>query len=194
MGFIDDLQKYTSATLFLLRGLGKEYKFQALSKYGFINAYIGDIGHEPLYEYSLYLLFKPENYQDFQYFLNIEKKKNRIVDEYDYEGGYTVLVYNFPEQFHHEYDLFKTGDFSLFRKSYVDIFPEFEPIPNTVTPQKTQSLQWRVFHLHDSLREYWEERLGIELDSDAELWSRPDLQKETLDIRKFETDKLISNL
>jgi len=185
---IDETQevKKTCTTIFLLPGIG--LKRQNLLKHGFISAYIDDKNHDVHYDTSIYLLYKPEQVEEFQKFLTSEYKRTPLlVEDYDYPGGYVVTVYKFPAEFLEEYDLFLKGKYSKFRKKYVDLFPMKVEVFNERTHMYSErySLQYHIFERTDAIRKYWEERLGYkdgELPTDLEYWSIPEKEKETLDI------------
>ena len=42
------------------------------------------------------------------------------------------------------------------------------------------SIQYRIFNKSQDLVEYWEDKIGSELDEDMELWGFFDTDKETL--------------
>jgi hypothetical protein len=185
---VDNLgvENLTSATLFLLRGIG--LKALEMKKIGFINAYIDDIHHEPHYDKSLYLLFKPENIEDLSLFVGQEKLRTAaLVEDYDYDGGYVVLVYKFPYQYHREWDHFLKGEWSLFSAKYAELFPkEVSLKTRTGIPKKEVSIWNLVFNRLPELKEFWEKRIDVVLDDEMELWSIPDMNKEKLDITLFQ--------
>lgn len=191
MGFVEEiLNNYTNTSTFLLRGLGTNT--EDLKKLGFINAYIDDANHEPHYEEAIYLLFKPEDIEEFQFFIMKEQEREaEIIEDYDYEGGYIVMVYKFPEKYNKEYNLFLRGEYSGFRKSYVDLFPIEVQIKNkfgAIIATKA-SAYYHIFNRTPELRKYWEDKLDIELDDEAEYWEGIDIKKETLDIKKIKNEQ-----
>jgi hypothetical protein len=52
-------------------------------------------------------------------------------------------------------------------------------------PREETSLQYQIFNKSDSLREYWESRIAIDLRDDYEVWNTFDLEKETLNIERI---------
>jgi len=178
--------KKTCTTIFLLPGIG--LKRMNLLKHGFISSYIDDKNHDIHYKNSVYVLYKPEQIEEFQKFLQSEYRRTPLlIDDYDYPGGYVVTVYKFPDEFMKEYNLFLEGKYSKFSKKYIDLFPVrvevFDPKAG-VTKEKF-SLQYHIFERTSAIRRYWEDRLGFkegELPEDLEYWSIPEKDKETLDI------------
>ena len=186
MGFIEGMEKMTNSTVFLLRGIRQV--IGELEEVGFLNAYIDDVHHEPHYKKAVYLLFKPESMDYFRaYLMKEQDRHSMILEDYDYEGGYVVIVFGFPEEFHQEYDNFIDGKFSLFRTRYAKLFP-MEVLGRTKglgSIVKNKSIYHHVFNRSAELKEHWETEIGVELDEEMEYWSRPDIDKETLDINKI---------
>jgi len=173
----------TNTSLFLLPGVGLDISM--LKPFGFINAYIGDIKADH-YSYCIYLLFKPTNIEKFNDFLNEQYiSTGLIVDEYDYDGGFVVVVYKFPEDYQQEYKLFLSGKYSQFRKKYKDLFPIEIDSEDDAGPFTQPSFFFHVFNRTKELEKYWFDKIGEKLDKDGEYWSRPDVVKETLNIEKI---------
>lgn len=178
--------EFTCSTLFLLPAIGLQRK--DILKYGFMDAYLDDVNHEPHYEASVYLLFRPENMDGFQVFLDKEYRRTKLlIEDYDYAGGYVVTVYRIPEEYLREYDLFLKGKYSKFRKKYMQLFARTAEVTTDDGKVVTESsLAYHIFDRTPSMREYWEEKLGAQLDEDAEMWSKPDVEEgEKLNIYKI---------
>jgi hypothetical protein len=59
-----------------------------------------DVSHDSVYEDCVYLLFKPHDMDLFRDFIDSEyERTDNIVEDYDYEGGYVVVVYKLDENF-----------------------------------------------------------------------------------------------
>jgi hypothetical protein len=183
--------EFTCSTIFLLPSIGLQRK--DILKYGFINAYLGDVHHEPDHDMSLYLLFKPQDMDKMQEFLNREYKRTKLIlEDYDYVGGYVVVVYHIDPEYYREFELFLKGKYSKFRKKYRDLFSKTADI---VTEDgkvvKEMSLAHHIFDRTPSIRNYWEEKLETQMDEDAEMWSKPDVEGvEMLDINKVANGKI----
>lgn len=182
-----DKERKNCSTIFLLPGIG--HTRSELLPYGFISAYLDDIHHEIHYEEALYLLFQPEDVKAFQEFLEKEElsAKNVILEDYDYEGGFSVVVYKFKEEYKSEFENFLQGKYSAFRENYTSLFP-FEiwvEDKDTGIELPRYSLQYHIFTKSDAIRKYWEKKIGEKLPEEAELWSAPDMSKEVLDIESF---------
>ena len=90
--------KKTITSIFIVPTLsiGKE----RLLDNGYINGYIKDNRKEVQYENCIYILFRPENLDKFRDFLDEEYERTKsIIDDYDYENGHVVIVYNIDDKF-----------------------------------------------------------------------------------------------
>ena len=85
-----------------------------LNSNGFVNAYIKDSRRDVQYDECIYLLFHPEKLDAFREFLDEEYERTKsIVDEYDYENGFVVVVYKLDEQFKEDFQLIFNHHYSL---------------------------------------------------------------------------------
>jgi hypothetical protein len=161
-----------------------------LKENGFINGYIKDGERDIQYDNSVYVLFKPENLDKFREFLDKEYERTKaVIEDYDYEDGYVVVVYQLNDKYKKDFNLIKEGKYSKTSKSFQSEFPRLVKIVREGDIKEAMSLQARVFMRTDDLIEYWEERLGmnlkITLGEDYELWDIFDETKETLEIDKI---------
>lgn len=157
-----------------------------LKENGFINGYIKDSGHDIQYEDCVYILFKPDNLDLFREFLDAEYERTKdIVDDYDYEDGYIVIIYKLKSKFKKDYELIKKGMYSKTSKSFQN---EFTKVVNIIKDGKhldELSLQVRVFKKSPDIKEYWEEKLDITFTDDMEFWEGFHEENETLEIDKI---------
>lgn len=175
---ITETAKKTCSTIFLLPAIGLYRK--DILKYGFLSAYLKDKNREISYDKAIYLLYKPPAMDRFQEFLRKEYARTPLlIEDYDYVGGYVVSVYQFPEEFMEEYKLFLQGKYSKFRRQYRRLFPDYIV---TAEGEREVSLQYHIFNKTSAIREYWESKVDQILDEDAEMWSKPDMTSEILDI------------
>jgi hypothetical protein len=181
---IDELFLINCSTLFLLQPLGLNK--QQLDGYGFVNAFLEDGGNENVYEGTvLFLLFKPRSLEKFKYFVDTEKVRTPgFVDEYDYEGGYVVLVYELPLEYHADYELFKQGKYSQFSDKLKKAYPKERSFGGS-GPLPT--IQWMIVNKYPEWKQIVETSLLIEppLDAAAELWQAPNMEKERLIIENL---------
>jgi len=182
---ITEKDRKNCTTIFLLPGIG--HTRQELLPYGFVAAYLDDLQHEVHYEEALYLLFKPEDVPAFQKFLEEEyRKPSLILEDYDYRGGFVVVVYKVDNRYLPEYQLFLQGKYSRFSAEYVSQFP-MEILVDLPKGGKVvkKSLHYHIFNRTKEIKDYWERKIGEKIPEDMELWSSPDMDKEVLDISLF---------
>lgn len=159
---------------------------EKLTKNGYINGYQRDAKLETNYPGCIYILFKPENMDMFQEFLDDEYERTKaIVDDYDYEGGYVVLVYKLDTKFKKDFNLVKQGKYSKTSSEFQAMFPKVIKIQKNGYQKDEISLQYRVFNKTEDLKEYWEDKIGIEFGDDMEVWSIYNEENEILDIDKI---------
>lgn len=176
--------KKTITSIFIVPTLsiGKE----RLGDNGFINGYIKDGQREVQYENCIYLLFKPEHLDKFREFLDEEYERTKsIVDDYDYEDGYVVIVYKLNERLNDDIALIKEGKYSQTSKKFQEIFPKIVTVKGEIIPKTEVSLQYRIFNKTSDLKEYWENKLGVKFDDDMEVWQTFVEENEILDLSKI---------
>jgi len=158
----------------------------ALKNNGFINGYIKDSRQEESHKESIYLLFKPRDLDRFREFLDDEYERTKnIIEDYDYENGYVVVVYQLNEKFHKDYELIKQGKYSKTSKSFQSEFPKSVKVVRDGLSRDEISLQIRIFKKSIDLIEFWEDKIGITFDEDYEVWDGWDEEKEILIIDKI---------
>lgn len=157
-----------------------------LSENGFINGYVKDESREVQYEGCIYLLFQPKNLDKFREFLDSEYERTKsVIDDYDYEDGFVVVVYKLDSKFSKDFKLIKKGKYSKTSKSFQALFPKLVKIKTSGLSRDEISLQYRVFNKTEDLIKFWEDKLGVEFDEDQEVWHAFDEEEETLNIEKI---------
>lgn len=162
-----------------------------LKNNGFINGYLKDEEKDVQYEDSVYLLFQPKCLDKFREFLDSEYERTKqVIEDYDYEGGYVVVVYKLNEDLKEDFNLIKQGKYSKTSKEFQSLFPKEISIKSAKGITKNElSLQYRIFNKTEDLIEFWEDKLGVDLGnvigSDFEVWEGFDLIRETLNIKNF---------
>ena len=156
---------------------------------GFLNGYIKDSNRDVQYENAVYLLFKPKDLDRFRDFLDGEYERTKsIIDDYDYEEGFVVVVYEVNPRLKDDIELVKQGKYSQTSKKFQSIFPKSIQIKKNGLRRDEVSLQYRVFNKTDDLRQFWEDKLGVELDEEMEVWHGFFDEFEILDITKMKED------
>ena len=186
--YLEQTQSKTTTTILLLPAVGTSRR--SLMKYGFINGYLADKHHEIQYQDAVYILFRPESWEKFGYHLEREEKSENLIAQYDYAGGYIVLVYSILDKWKEVLPLFKEGKYSQLNDEYKSQFPQMVRTMDSKTGLMSDelSLQYMIFTKAEPLQKMWEKELGIsfkELGPDMEVWGKPDKEKETLDIEKI---------
>ena len=177
-------RKHTITSIFIVPtlsiGRGK------LIDNGFVNGYIKDGKRDIQYENAVYLLFKPTDLDKFREFLDEQYEKTKsIIDDYDYEDGYVVVVYEINPRLKNDVELIKQGKYSQTSKKFQEIFPKVVKIRKNGLSRDEISLQFRVFNKTEDLVQFWEDKLGVELPEDVEVWHGFFEDFETLDLDKI---------
>jgi hypothetical protein len=177
-------RKHTITSIFIVPTLsiGKE----KLLDNGFVNGYIKDVKRDIQYENAVYLLFKPEDLDKFRNFLDNEYERTKsIIDDYDYEDGYVVVVYEINPRLKGDVELVKQGKYSQTSPAFQGSFPKVVQIKKNGLRRDEISLQYRVFNKTEDLVKFWEDKLGVELPSDVEVWHGFFEENEVLDLNKI---------
>jgi hypothetical protein len=157
-----------------------------LKNNGYSNGYVEDGRKDIQYENSLYLLFKPENLDRFRTFLDNEYERTKnIIDDYDYENGYVVIVYKIDDKFKKDVELIKEGKYSKTSKVFQEMFPKTIKIQRNGLSRDEISLQYRVFNKTPDLIEFWEKKLNVTFDDAQELWEMFVKEEEILNLDKI---------
>lgn len=176
--------KKTITSIFMVPTLGVPRG--ALVENGFINGYSKDDSKDVQYENSIYLLFKPKNLDKFREFLDSEYERTKaIVDDYDYEDGYVVVVYELDKKFSKDFDLVRKGKYSKTSKPFQALFPKVIKLVRNGLHKDEISLQYRVFNRTEDLVKFWEDKLDVEFDEDQEVWHGYVEEDEVLNIEKL---------
>ena len=177
-------RKHTITSIFIVPTLsiGRD----KLIDNGFVNGYIKDGMRDTQYKNAVYLLFKPTNLDKFKVFLDSEYERTKsIIDDYDYEDGYVVVVYEINSKLKNDIELVKQGKYSKTSPSFQGIFPKVVQIKKNGMRRDEISLQYRVFNKTEDLVKFWEDKLGMELPEDLEVWHGFFEEFETLDLTKI---------
>lgn len=173
-------RKNTCTTIFMVPTL-KTPK-DSLRNNGFINAYLKDEMSDTNYKDCIYVLLKPNNIDSFKEFIDNEyERTEQIVEDYDYEGGFVVVVYSLDKKFKEDFKLIKKGMYSKTSKSFQKLFPKVIKLMKNGLHRDELSLQYRIFNKTPDLIEYWQDKLGITYwDEDMEVWSEFKIENEVL--------------
>jgi hypothetical protein len=178
--------KKTISTIFMLPTL--KIPKERLTENGFINCYELDEEHDVKYPNCVYLLFKPTNFRTFRAFLDEEyERTTNIIEDYDYGKGFVVVVYKLDPKYINDFKLIRSGRYSKTTKNFQSIFNKTIKILRNGSPSEEVSLQFRIFNKTKDLVDFWEEKMGIRLEKDMEVWQAYEKERESLTATKLET-------
>lgn len=178
-----DFKSWTNTNIFIVPTL--KIKKEDLDENNFVSAFCSDLNKEA-HENCAFLLFKPKNIDRFKLFVDSERERTpSLIDDYDYEGGYVVLIYILDKKFLKDFELIKQGKYSKTSDKFQQLFPKKKELFVDGKHRDEISLQWRIFKKTNDLKLRWEEDLGIEFKEDMEVWDGWNEKKETLDIENY---------
>jgi hypothetical protein len=154
----------------------------SLRKNGFINAYLKDDMSDDEYKDCIYVLFKPDDIHLFKDFLDSEYDRSKqIVEDYDYEGGFVIVVYKLNKKFEKDFKIIKQGKYSKTSEEFQKLFPKVIKLKKNGLHRDELSLQYRIFNKTKDLVEYWQDRVGENAWEDYyEVWTGFQEENETL--------------
>lgn len=145
------------------------------SKHGFINSYLKDAENKYHNDNVLFVLLKADDVVAMNRFIENEKETSAFfIEDYDY-NEYTILVYTIREKYKEDFEKFKRGEYSKFSKEFKQSYPR--TVRGTLS---SPTFQYMVMYKDDKLRKELEGFLGVKFDDEQELWSVPNLERETL--------------
>jgi hypothetical protein len=163
-----------------------------LKENGYLNGYMSDVRRDVQYENAVYLLFKPDNLDKFREFIDNEHERtNQLIDDYDYEDGFVVVVFTLDKKWKKDFALVREGLYSQTSKEFQESFPKIIKIIKGGLHRDEISLQYRIFRKTEDLRKYWEDRLDMEFTDDMEVWDGFDIENEVLDLDKIKQEELV---
>jgi hypothetical protein len=176
--------KRTITSIFIVPTLG--INRDSLRENSFLNGYVEDDSKDVQYSKCVYLLFRPTDLDKFRAFLNKEYERTKtIIDDYDYEGGFVIVVYKLNDKFKTDYGLVKLGRYSKTSKEFQALFPKIVKVQTGSVKKEEISLQYRIFNKTEDLRVYWSELLDIDFDETMEVWQGWIEEKEILNINQL---------
>lgn len=156
---------------------------------GFINSYLYNTEKNFDYEdFHIHMVYHPSDMDMFNKFVEIEKIRlgKLFVDEYDYEDGYSVLVYKVPEDLNYGVNLILEGKYSKLDKHYMNHLPNIITVRKRTGVTSTEtSLSHLIYTKDPLLRKMWESILNTGLPEDSEVWERRTKDEETLYIDRI---------
>lgn len=179
-----EIYKRTITSIFIMPTLNINRKDLHLNN--FLNAYIGDIDKEEYHEEDVvFLLFNPEDLSVFRTFLSSQYENHKdIIDDYDYDKGYIVIVYNLNKALEKDFNLIKQGKYSKVSDEFKNIFPKKSVNYTKPSNPEQESLQHLIFNKDPKLLRFWEKELDTNTISklNLEIWKEFNTKLEILDI------------
>ena len=157
-----------------------------LKNNGFINGYNKDVTADVEYKNAIYLLFKPTDLDKFRLFIENERERTKsIIDDYDYNDGYVVVVYQLNTKFKDDFDLIRRGKYSKTSSKFQELFPKVVKIMKNGLHKDEISLQFRVFNKTQDLVDFWEKKFNLTFGEDQEVWNGFFEEEEILNLDKI---------
>jgi len=173
--------KWNASTLFLLKpitgiGVGQFCEF------GLVNSYLEDVDNDIYVGDYLLVLLKPNDYDFLEILIDNQDRENiNFVGEYDYEGGWVVLVYSIPEKWKEDFTKFKDGRYSALSEDFKSQHDKHV----IINMRKKETIQYLVFYKDTKFKKDVEEYFDVVFSEEDELWEKPLTVKETLNISKI---------
>lgn len=178
----------TITTIFMVPTL--KVPKDALKNNGFLNGYIRDVNRDTVYPDSICLLFKPRDLDRFREFLDNEYDRTKsIIEDYDYPNGFVVVVYKLDPHFKLDFQKIRNGKYSKTSSEFQNLFHSKVKIFLNGKNQEQLSLQYRIFNKTQDMIDFWEEKIGMKLFDNQEVWDTFNEEKELLDINKIAEDE-----
>jgi hypothetical protein len=184
--------KKTITSIFMVPTLGIDK--EKLKSNNFLNAYVKDARKDIQYENCVYLLFQPEDLDVFKDFLDQEyERTQQVIDDYDYEEGFVVVVYKLDKKYKRDFELVTHGKYSLTSEGFQSKFPKVVKLKKNGLNRDEISLQYRIFNRTEDLIQFWEDKLGVSFADDQEVWNGFFEDEETLNLNNIKELCLTKN-
>jgi len=165
MKLYDDFRAWTATNMFILPTLGMDRG--RLKNIGMLNAYIRDELHEE-YKGGIYVLFRPKD--EFDSFLEECRRKKMIIDEYDYPGGFVIVVFKYPISIENDVELIMKGQFSKTSIPYRNMITKTYRVDEMGRAKEYLTIQHQIFSKSQSIIDYWWDKYQITFDKEDEVW------------------------
>jgi hypothetical protein len=179
-----DINNYNKSTIFIRPMLGYSPLF-----YGerFYNCYIeldeniqDKLKNNLKLNNYIYIVYKyPIYIENFNALTSFEEHLD-FVEEKKIENKYIIFKFSVPEQFEDDFLLFLSGSYSKFSNNYkeeiLSLNSYWSSIYNNIS---------KILFPNKKHRKEIEEFLDVKLSANAEIFSKPDLNKEIFNIKKL---------
>jgi hypothetical protein len=114
-----------------------------------------------------------------------------LLDDYDYEDGFVVVVYTLDNKWKTDILLIKEGQYSKTSQEFQEQFPKVIKLMKNNLHRDEISLQHRIFKKSEDLRQYWEDKIDISFDANMEVWEGFNIENEVLDLDTIKQQELV---
>jgi len=151
---------------------------------GFINCYIGDSRWNDSFNEKIYVLCRKNK----DYFLkNIHKHdKGKLLLVIDPHYELTLLIFKTPNKYKVDYYKFLQGKYSQFSEEYKQQICKYFPRYIEEDGKSRLHNNYAILYPDKKYRKMLEARLGASLNDNSEIYSIPNIEEETLDIKTLE--------
>lgn len=167
-----EIEFYSKTTDFILPMLGNHISIY--SKYLY-NVYL-----HPEFEDCICVVFNQNNDEEL---MNKLESTDGYIDDIEVKNK-QIYIFKLPDEFLPNLKLFKLGKYSKFDKKYKEVIL-LNNIPNKIDFEINDCILYGILYHKDKMKAYWEEKLDAKLPYDAEYWSVPNLNEETLFLKEL---------
>lgn len=101
--------------------------------------------------------------------------------------NYFIYIYQIPDEYLGDINLFKQGKYSLMSKEYKEKVL-FLNLPEKINFDINRCILYGILFRKEFMRKHWQDKLDAEVPEDAEYWSIPDMNDETLFINELKLE------
>ena len=172
--------RYNKSKTYLLPLLSELVQFEPMYFSNLENTYIYDDLDK--YKNCIYLLHKT-NFTNPQFTSYENKLLNNeyFADLIDVSQDTSLYIFNFPEEYLHEYNMFIEGKYSRFGEDAKNLILSFwgEIYQNNINAVNFLLKVKQILFKDDKLRRQLEQEIGISISPEAELTDKVDKKDET---------------
>jgi hypothetical protein len=138
--------------------------------------------HRPELDNHIFVLFEKDLLIDYE----LSRFQNfSTFEDVEYFGDYVLVIFKLPPYFKADRDLFLIGAYSKYSEKAKDAIGEHLPKKIKVDNKWVVSNSFKILYPTKKDREELGKALDVKLDPDSEIYSVPDLDKETFNIKDY---------
>lgn len=157
---------------------------------GFINCYVKESGlienKKVDFGNLIFILCKPI-WTERGYKNLIHYDKNDLLLSVKYNNKLVILIFEAPKKFNKDYKKFLQGRYSKFSEEYKQQLLKYFPKYVTENGKKRLHNNYAIIYPDNNYRKLLEARLDVSLNENSEIYSKPDIEEETLNIDIIES-------